>query len=59
MMRAIIFSDLHLQPKALFDRSYFNKLKRVMNLKPNEYDLVIISGDLVESSIMTLLSLLK
>ena len=51
-MRAIIFSDLHLQTKALFDRFYFNKLKRVMNLKPNEYDIVIISGDLVESYIM-------
>ena len=51
-MRAIILSDLHLQPKALFDRFYFNKLKRVMNLKPNEYDIVLISGDLVESNIM-------
>ena len=51
-MRAIIFSDLHLSSKSLMDRFYFNKLKRILNLNPNEYDIVIISGDLVESNIM-------
>lgn len=51
-MKALIYSDLHLSPKVLMDVFHRNKFKRILQLDKKEYDIVIISGDVVESSIM-------
>lgn len=55
-MKALILSDLHLTPMVLFERFKTFKFKRIINdwynLYKNEIDIVIISGDVVESSVM-------
>jgi predicted phosphodiesterase len=51
-MKALILSDLHLSPKTLAEKFYLKKYQRILGISPEKYDIVIISGDVVESSIM-------
>lgn len=51
-MKALIYSDLHLRPQVIYDSFHRNKFKRILKLDEKEYDIVIISGDVVESSIL-------
>ena len=54
-MKALILSDLHLTPTILTEKFQLAKYKRILKMNyitPDKYDIVIISGDIVESSIM-------
>jgi len=52
-MNIQIFSDLHFEPKVLSERFFTQKEKRkIENVNLHETDLILISGDVVESSIM-------
>jgi predicted MPP superfamily phosphohydrolase len=54
-MRALILSHLHLSPNILFEEFRTSKYKRILklnNISPEKYDIVLISGDVVESNIL-------
>lgn len=51
-MKALILSDLHLPAKVLYEEFHTRKYKRTIPFDVNSYDIVLISGDVVESSIM-------
>ena len=51
-MKALVLSDLHLQTIVFTDIFRFEKTKRILQNQINgEYDVVLISGDIFESSI--------
>ena len=51
-MKALVLSDLHLQTIVFTDIFRFEKTKRILqNQIKGEYDIVLISGDIFESSI--------
>ena len=54
-MKALVTADLHFQSKMIKDKFYLDKQKRILEQKLpslDECDVVIIAGDVVESSIM-------
>lgn len=55
-MKVLILSDLHLASTTLTDKFYLNKEKRIIDMHLGsalkEADLVVISGDVVEASII-------